>query len=135
MKTCTCGKNIEETEEKQYVSYDLQKGYEQIYFCSSECQTTWIRKKQFGMWTALIIGVIIAILLISEGQYQLALSLLFLPYMIRQVFHRIKGLFSSGTAGEIISFALVLLGSITIVYPAYKFVREFLEYRKYNSGK
>ena len=123
MKTCTCGKVFDE-KASHYRAFDLQKGYEEKFFCGQECLKGWLRRKKIGMWGTLLLGVIICAVLFSEGETTLAFGLLFLPYTIRQLKSMLGG------SGEFLSIMLVLLSTITVVYPAYKFVQEFLEYRR-----
>ena len=123
MKTCTCGKTFNE-EESIYRAFDLQKGHEEKFFCSQDCLKGWLRGKQIGMWATLLLGVIICVALLADGETVVAFGLLFLPYTIRQLKNMLGG------AGEFLSFALVLLSTVTVVYPAYKFVQELLEYRR-----
>lgn len=120
---CKCGCNFDE-ETAHYRAFDLQKGYEEVTFCSKECLKEWVTGKQIGMWIALLIGVVIAGVLLFDGELSLALPVLFLPYTIRQLSHGLTG------AGEFFSFMLVLLSTITVVYPAYKFVQELAQYAR-----
>lgn len=128
MNTCKCGKVIDENNVTPFIAYDLQKGNKELIFCSFECRENWIKKKQIGMWGTLILGIILAIGLL-ENDIVLSLFSLFLPYMIRQVAYRLKNLFVASVVGEIFSFAVVMIGAMTIIYPAYKFIQEFLQYR------
>ncbi len=125
METCRCGIPIEEG--KEYYAYDLQKGYEQIAFCSEKCRNEWISHKKTTMWATVIIGVILAILLCTEMGIT-EIMFVFLPYMISEVAHGLKDIFNGGTVGEIFSFAVVLLGTITVIYPAYKLFQEIKQY-------
>lgn len=119
---CRCGCTIDETKSVHYRAYDLQKGYEEVTFCSAECLKAWVTGKQVGMWISILIGAVIAGAILFGGNPSVALPMLFLPYTIRQLSHGLTG------AGEFFSFALVLLSTITVVYPAYKFVQELAEY-------
>lgn len=65
-----------------------------------------------------------SLILLIDGNGELAAPLLFLPYTIRQLRHGLCG------AGEFFTFSLVLISTITIVYPAYKFIQEFLQYNR-----
>lgn len=129
-----CGKEIDEKEIGKWVAFDLQKGKEQMTFCSTQCLKEWISRKQIGMWTSVIIGVLIAIALLSEGA--IAICLMFVPYMFRQMRNSFGDIFNSGAFGEFISIFVLLIGSLTVIYPAYKLIQEILEYRylieKYN---
>lgn len=129
MNTCKCGKVIDEKDLTQFIAYDLQKGNKELVFCSFNCMKNWINKKQIGMWVTLILGIIFAVLLL-ENDAVLSLFVLFLPYMIRQAAYRLKNIFVTGVIGEIVSFAVVMIGAITIIYPVYKFIQEFLQYRR-----
>lgn len=128
MEKCKCGKEIDETAVSKYMAHDLQKSNKEINFCSYECMESWIKKKQVGMWGTLILGIVLAILLL-ENEPTLSAFSLFLPYMIRQVAYKLKNIFVAGVVGEIISFAVVMVGTMTIIYPAYKFIQEFIQYR------
>ena len=122
-----CGKEIEENVMEQWVAYDLQAGYQKKVFCSKECLKGWISGKQIGMWTSVIIGVILAIALLSEGA--VALCLMLVPYMIRQTWRGLSDMFNSGAFGEFFSLFIVLIGSMTIIYPAYKLIQEIQQYK------
>lgn len=86
--------------------------------------------KKFGMWGTLILGVILAVVFIVEDNSVLALPMLFLPYMIRQASYSLKDTVKSGVFGEFFSFAIVVLGTLTVFFPAYRFYQEFIQYRK-----
>lgn len=121
-----CGKDIEEELEGKFVAYDLQKKKEEN-FCSTEHLKSWMIQKIVWMCVALFLGLIITISLLSEME-ETAVVLFFLPYMIRQVRHSLGDVFNGGTFGEFISIAIVLLGTITVVYPAYKLYQEIAQY-------
>ncbi len=122
MKTCMCGKVFDE-KQAMFRSFDLQKGYEEQFFCSRECLKQWLTRKKIGMAIALALGIVIAVFFLRGEEPMMAFPFFFIPYTIRQLSGKLHG------AGEFISFALVLLSTITVVYPAYKFVQELLEYR------
>ena len=106
---CKCGCVFDEEKSARYRAFDLQKEYEELTFCSKDCLKDW---------------VVIAGVFLFGGNPALALPVLFLPYTIRQLCHGLTG------AGEFLSFALVLLSTITVVYPAYKFVQELAQYSR-----
>lgn len=122
-----CKRKIDENE-RGYIAHDLQKGYEKKVFCSKECRDSWIAYKKTTMWITVILGAIIAIAMCREDGSAAGLMLLFLPYMIRQAAHGLKDIFNGGTVGEIFSFIVVLLGTITVIYPAYKLYQEIKQY-------
>ena len=122
-----CRRGIEENK-PVYIAYDLQKGYEEKRFCSRECRNSWVVYKKTTMWITVILGIIIAIAMCREDGSAFGLILLFLPYMIRQVAHGLKDIFNGGTVGEFFSFFVVLIGTITIIYPAYKLYQEIKQY-------
>ena len=121
---CKCGCVFDEEKSARYRAFDLQIEYEELTFCSKDCLKDWVAGKIIGMWTAFLIGVVIAGVFLFGGNPALALPVLFLPYTIRQLCHGLTG------AGEFLSFALVLLSTITVVYPAYKFVQELAQYSR-----
>lgn len=127
MQQCNqCGKEIEEELEGKFVAFDLQKKKEEN-FCSVAHLKNWMTKKIIWMCVSLLFGLIITIGLLSE-MGGTAIVLFFLPYMIRQVRHSLADVFNGGTFGEFISFAIVLLGTITVIYPAYKLYQEITQY-------
>ena len=126
MECKQCNKEIEKNLEGKFVAFDLQKKSEEE-FCSVSCLNSWMKTKIFGMCAMLVLGVIITVGLFPEIG-GVAITLLFLPYMIRQVRHSLGSIFNSGSFGEFVSFAIVLLGTLTVVYPAYKLYREIVEY-------
>ncbi|MBE5817374.1 MAG: hypothetical protein E7315_06680 [Clostridiales bacterium] len=127
-----CGKTFDEASEQSYVGYDHQKKYEKVVFCSPECLKKWIIRKLVGMIIVVTIGLIGAICVLDTSDLYsssfLALLLLFAPYMLRQCFRTLKGLFNSGTLGEIISLFVLLIGTVTVVYPLYKIIKETIYY-------
>lgn len=128
MDKCNCGKGIDENIVSKHIAHDLQKANKEIVFCSYECMEKWIKKKQIGMWGTLLLGILLFIGLL-QNDIVLSIFSLFLPYMIRQVAYRLKNIFTTGVLGEIVSFAVVMIGTMTLIYPAYKFIQEFLQYR------
>ena len=125
---CNCGKAIPETETRKFTMEDIQKN-EIVEFCSLNCMREWVSRKRTAMWASIVIGVILSVILMFQGEIFFGVIVIFLPYMIRHAFGRLGGLFSSGTIGEIFSFIIVLLATITIVYPVYKFIQEFKQYQ------
>ena len=121
-----CRKEIEGDNEEQIVAFDLQKNKAKN-FCSVKCLKNWMTMKIVWMCIALLLGLIIAVSLFSE-MGGTAVTLFFLPYMIRQVRHSLGDMFSEGTFGEFVSFSIVLLGTLTVVYPAYKLYKEVAQY-------
>ena len=121
-----CGKEIEENLEGQFVAFDLQKKKDEN-FCSVAHLKDWMTEKIIWMCVALLLGLVITVGLLSE-MGGTAIALFFLPYMIRQVRHSLGDVFNGGTFGEFLSFAIVLLGTITVAYPAYKLYQEITQY-------
>ena len=124
MEKCVCGKMITND---NFQAMDLQKNTV-VSFCSKECILGWVRKKTMTMWLSLGIGVILTIIAIIDGWYESALIMVFIPYMIREIYNRISD-FGDGIGNEIFLIVIILLGSVTIIYPLYKFVKEYLEYK------
>lgn len=123
-----CGKHVEET--SQWYAFNIQKGYDKVFFDSRECLYSWVKKKERGMIIALVAGLALSVLLIGEMGAIGALSF-FIPYTIRQLRSVLSDLVSSpGWIGEFISFMIVLLGGITIIYPLYKLIQELKEYQR-----
>ena len=122
-----CGKEIEKENESKFVAFDLQQGYKEGCFCSAEHLKNWMTSKIIWMVLSLVLGAIIAVLAFPE-MGATALTLFFLPYMIRQVRHSLGDIFDGGSVGEFFAFAIVLLGTFTVVYPAYKLYQEIMQY-------
>lgn len=130
MRTCKCGKIFDE-EKEVFKSFNLQKGYEEMLFCSKECLKDWVNGKQLGMWIAAGLGAILAfVALVQGGGFGLALVCLVIPYTLRQIGGMLMELFDGGTFGEVLALTVFFFAAATIVYPVYKFVQEFREYRR-----
>ena len=117
---CTyCNKEMQDA---TITAFDLQRGYEEVPFCSVSCLQQWLTGKTIGMAISLVLGAVVAAAL-AAGMGVSGLMFFFVPYMLRQC----CGLLTSD-AGEFIKFAAILLGALTIVYPAYKLVQELRYY-------
>ena len=103
-----------------FSSVDYQKQGEEVYFCSAECLKSWTVGKIIWLVITLVIGVVIAF----SGLF----AALFIPYMIRDRWNSLAELFSSGAFGEVVSFAIIILGAVTFVYPIYRIIREVITY-------
>lgn len=129
MESCgnsSCGRQINTETDQYYVGYNHQKGYEQMLFCSASCLKGWVTKKLTTMILSIVLGIILAIMF-ADGS-SVILICLFLPYMLRQCGSMLGSLFDSGTGGGILSFAIVIIGTVTVVYPLYKIIRETTYY-------
>ena len=122
----TCDRPFESAFPTWY-AFDIQRSKARLSFCSATCLSSWVKKKQTTMIITLVLGVLLTALMIGELGGS-AVILLFVPYMIRQVGGRIKGIASKGWVGEFVAFMIILLGSLTIVYPAIVLVQEIKEY-------
>lgn len=133
---CTKCKKIFEVSEQKGAAWNLanlQKGYGQEVFCSKECMLAWVKTKEITMGFCLILGIVLVVLMVKDISGA-SLGFLFVPYMIRQARHGLKDLFNGGWFGQFISFSVVLLGSVTFIYPIYKLVQEinlYLTVHKY----
>ena len=117
---CTyCSKEMQDA---TITAFDLQRGYEEVPFCSVSCLQQWLTGKTIGMAVSLVLGTVMAAAL-AAGMGVSGLMFFFVPNMLRQC----QGLLTSD-AGEFIKFAAILLGALTIVYPAYKLVQELRYY-------
>lgn len=128
MESCSnssCGRQINAETDQYYVGYNHQKGYEQMLFCSASCLKEWIIKKLVTMVISIVLGIILAFM---AGDSGLTLLCLFLPYMLRQCGSLLGNLFDSGSGGGFISIAIIVLGTITVIYPVYKIIRETVYY-------
>ena len=92
----------------------------------------WAIGKTIGMTIALLIGIVISISLLfskNPGEQSLALPVLLVPYMVRRLarssFADLKGGFV-----EFIQFFLVLILSITFIYPVIKLIQEIVLYNR-----
>ncbi len=117
----SCAQEIAVADEGKWVAFDLQKGYEKLHFCSAACLKSWMTTKLVWMCISLVIGLILTITMWGEWGSS-AIILLFVPYSIRQLRHGLSG------TGEIIPFVVVLLASVTVIYPLYKAIQEIREY-------
>lgn len=120
MKCTYCSKELQD--KLQITAFDLQRGYEEVPFCSVSCLQQWLTGKTIGMAVSLVLGAVVAVAL-AASMGSSGLMFFFLPYMLRQCY----GLLTSD-AGEFIKFAAILLGALTIIYPAYKLVQELRYY-------
>ncbi len=122
MERCEkCGREIA-SEQDGFTAFNLQKGYEEVRLCSVDCLESWANGKLAGMITALVLGLVLAIGLATSDMGAGGFLLFFLPYMIRQSWGRLTGL------GEFFVFMILLLSTMTIVYPAYKLFQEIRDY-------
>ena len=128
-KCKTCGREMSTENNTQYKAIDFQDGKKILQFCCAGCLKRWITGKITGMCITLGIGLIWAIPLFFEMGPG-AFIFLFTPYMIRQVCHSLRDVFHSGSFGEFFSFFLVLLGSLTVIYPACIVIKEIKHYRE-----
>lgn len=119
MKCTYCSKEMQDV---NITAFDLQRGYEEVPFCSVSCLQQWLTGKTIGIAISLVLGAVVAAAL-AAGMGVSGLMFFFVPYMLRQC----HGLLASD-AGEFIKFAAILLGALTIVYPAYKLVQELRYY-------
>ena len=103
-----------------FSSVDYQKQGEELYFCSAECLKSWTIGKIVWLVITLVLGIVIAF----SGFF----AALFIPYMIRDRWNSLADLFSSGAFGEVVSFAIIILGAVTFVYPIYRIIREVITY-------
>lgn len=126
LECAKCGKLLESADSTQYDAWDVQRK-QKLFFCSSDCLSSWVKKKQITMILTLGLGILLTILMASELSAA-AYILLFVPYMLRQLGGRLKGVASTGWVGEFIAFAVILFGSLTIIYPAIVLIQEIKEY-------
>ena len=117
-------------EDEAYYGFDLQKQLERYTFCSVSCLKSWIVSKIITMCLTILLGLILLIILTVDGEFTVGLILFFVPPIIRQCASSLAELFEDSDVGAFLSFALVLLGSITIVYPVYMIIRETIYYIK-----
>lgn len=135
MKICTCSKdtcnNEFDEETAQFTAFNLQKGYEEEFFCSKECLAEWVAGKKTAMWAMVVLGIICSIaFLVNYGEIWFGLFGLVLPYTIRQIGGTLINLLDGGDFSGALGILLLLLAAGTIVYPAYKFFQEFNEYKR-----
>lgn len=123
----SCGGIIEPGKE-YYIGYNHQKGYEEMYFCCAECLRSWVKKKLTTMIISVVLGLILMIIGFSGEFAPMAVYLVFVPYVIRQIGSKLAGLFDGGVAGEILAIAIFGLACFTFVYPIYKIIRESIYY-------
>lgn len=134
IKQCKCGKYIDAEKDRLYQAHDLQKDYEEKVFCSAECLKSWIKGKELGMWVTAGIGALLALIVLFQGRgIYMALVALVVPYTLRQIGGMLAGLFSGGAFGEFLSIFVFIIATGTIVYPAYKFVQELVQYKHLKS--
>ncbi|MCH5354026.1 MAG: hypothetical protein J1E06_11275 [Acutalibacter sp.] len=124
-----CGKELEKELEDKFVAFDVQK-IEKENFCSLEHLKSWRTQKITGMCTALLLGLIMVVIALVASDLRPLAIFFFLPYMIRQASHSFANFFSGGGFGSFITFFLVLIGSITFIYPIYKLYQEIAEYAR-----
>ncbi len=118
-----CKKDFDEnTAPLRYFAYDLQKKDKKIEFCSYTCMKIWLGRKMATMILTIAIGVVLAF----SVDFPTGFALLFIPYMIRQCLSMLKGLFKGGSFGEFIGFFVVIIGSVTVVFPLYKLIKEII---------
>ena len=128
-ETTTAGKELDQgtAEHSLFQAFDIQKG-KQLYFQSAEDLREWRTRRVIGLIIALVIGVVIAVSGIA-GREPEAVALMFVPYMIRHLY-RSDNPPTQTALGEFLNWTIVLLGSITFIYPIKKIVDEFNEYNR-----
>lgn len=127
LECTTCGKLLESTS-LQYDAWDVQRK-QQLFFCSSDCLSSWVKKKRITMILTLGLGILLTVSMASELRSAAAACMfLFVPYMLRQVGGRLKGIASKGWVGECFALAVILLGSLTIIYPVIVLIQEIKQY-------
>ncbi len=131
MKCENCGQMVTDADQNLWFAFNIQKGYEKLAFCSSKCLEEWMKNKKLWMWISLTLGVLMAAIMFKEFG-AIAVVFIFAPCKIRQVKNSLKGV-GEGPTGEFIWLFVVLIGSITIVYPLYKLIQELKEYGRIKS--
>ena len=100
---------------------------------------SWAVGKTIGMCLAILIGIALCLDLFingGPGEKSAAISLLFIPYMIRRLFRSTFGILNGGQAKELLELFLVLILSLTFVYPIFKLIQEIILYsRIFNATK
>lgn len=97
-------------------------------FCSIQCMKTWAIRRIIGFSISIIVGLILGISMIINGEGELAIIFTFLPYMIRYAFSRLAHIFDAGVLGEFLTIMVIVISSVTIIYPLYKMVQEIRKY-------
>ena len=138
LKCKKCKNKIAEENVGKYHCSDNQCGYKELNFCSAECMRSWAVGKTIGMCLAILIGIALCLDLFingGPGEKSAAISLLFIPYMIRRLFRSTFGILNGGQAKELLELFLVLILSLTFVYPIFKLIQEIILYsRIFNAG-
>ncbi len=139
MGTCKkCGRTVDLP--AKYQAIDYQDGKKTVLFCSADCLKKWVLSKIAGICISLGISVVFFIVVCltegvpkanDTGLFVLA-ALFFVPYMIRQIHNSFRDIFNSGHFGEAFPFIIVILASLTFVYPLFALVREILHYVRLN---
>ncbi|MBQ4244975.1 MAG: hypothetical protein II702_08685 [Clostridia bacterium] len=101
--------------------------YKEYWFDSVECLHSWAVTRIVTLAITLILGIVAMVCMIGEMGATGAVFIT-LPYMIRYAALKFSDLFDGGNGGEFLTIMLVLLSTITVVYPLYKFIRELVEY-------
>ncbi len=131
LKCKHCKGKIDEENTGKFHCPDTMRGYTKLNFCSLQCMKSWAVGKFIGMCIALLIGIGLCLDLFingSLGEKSMAISLLFIPYMIRRLARSSFGILNGGQVKEIIELFLVLILSFTFVYPMIKLVQELVLY-------
>ncbi len=128
LKCPNCDKAVLENESRWF-AFNIQKGKQKMVFCCSECLSDWMMKKQTTMIISLVLGAILMFLGFTE--FGAGAILLFLgPYMLRQVGGKLASIASDGAVGEIISIMIVVMGTMTVIYPLVILIQEIKEYSR-----
>ncbi len=125
--TCAICEKLLESPSPAWYAFDIQHSKVRLSFCSAACLSSWVKKKQTAMVITVVLGILLTVLMMSELGGS-SFILLFIPYMLRQVGGRLKRIASTGWIGEFVAFAVILLGSLTIIYPAFVLMQEIKEY-------
>lgn len=126
-ETTTPEMNLDQgtTEHSIFEAFDIQKG-KPLYFQSADELREWRARRVRGLIIALVVGLLLAVFGIGE-MGPAVIALIFVPYMIRHLFRSDSPPTQTGL-GELINWTIVLLGSITFIYPVKKIVDELKEY-------
>lgn len=99
---------------------DYQTG-EELFFAGPDEVFRYLCDKQSARTAALVIGVAaMAVVVVLTKSVLYGLMALLMPYLIRDL----QRFYGGGVASELVVLVILLLGSVTVVYPLSRFAGE-----------
>ena len=128
MENCkTCGKQIDLNNDVYFeAAHQITK--ENYYFDTKDCRRSWAKGKIIILGIISVLCLVVLIVPLCNCEYILSWAFM-LPYMIRIAYFKLRGLFKGESwVSEFLGFFIVLIATLTVVYPIIKLIKEFKYY-------